>query len=533
MRAVGNDWSERPSPGADSDARTTRVRGPTDSPQLDARERSPEAILALQRAAGNQAVGRILARQKKPKQAKQSTRSGFRGDGKHLPTDAGYASEIGKADAALLKTAKGLSDEQRADIKSKLGWFQAGARGVYLAQVDPPLVQIGRPASDIDPTVQTDYILARGRQERLVEHGYGSIQKFKTVNIDTWEKNADLPESKLGLEVLEFVVAVVSEGLGGVVLKVIDDALAQRAGKYVKEFAALAGLEATDYALESAYHTAVTRARADIEIGLKNCQDAKVIGKVCKDALVSKGGTRAAYAEALRKHTIREEDEMVTQFNTTDAKKLSDDEVVQKIAGLQTIEDALGEHPDEYMRELTNGYLTMLDEAMLREEDKDYGGDRARTFGESRKAHDSWFRAGNLVISAPQDLGSWASPDLSFSEFKATGGGLNPDTLDYLKGAEIQELKMTLSFEFGAVDPYPHALSGEGWVPIHFVRDRDGRIFLDGPKAMDEWLASYHDHNPFEHSKAERDRHAPLGAAKLYEAIKDKRIGDVEQIKKV
>jgi hypothetical protein len=185
------------------------------------------------------------------------------------------------------------------------------------------------------------------------------------------------------------------------------------------------------------------------------------------------------------------------------------------------------------MRELTNGYLTMLDEAMLREEDKDYGGDRARTFRESRKAHDSWFRAGNLVISAPRDLGSWASPDLRFSELKATGGGLNPDTLDWLKGAEIQDLKMTLSFRFSAIDPYPYAFGSEGWVPIFFVRDRDGRIFLDGPEHADEWLASYHDHNPLEHSKTERDRRAPLGAAKLYEAIKDKRIGDVEQIKKV
>ena len=391
-------------------------------------------VLGLQRHAGNRAVGQIVARKKNAKQP------GFQGDGKHSPTDVGYATEVGTRDAALLVKATSLSEAQRADIKSKLAWFHSAARDAYLALVKPPLVKLGKPASDIDPAVQTDYILERTRMEKAVDNGLGAIQKLQWERIDVWEKNARIPDSKLALEVLEFVVAVVSDGLGGVALKLIDDALEHRAGKFMREFASLAGLEATDYSVEGAYRWAVSKARADIDIGTKNARDAADIKKTSKDALASKGDTLAAYTEALKLHTIREESEQKQAFSTS-AAALSDDDVVKKVAALQVIYDQLAEHPDAFLQELTDGFLTMLDEAMLREEDKDYGGDRARTFRESREAHEGWMRAGNLVLDADRSLGRWPNPDLGFSELKATAGGLNSAALDYLQGTELQQLE--------------------------------------------------------------------------------------------
>ena len=46
-----------------------------------------------------------------------------------------------------------------------------------------------------------------------------------------------------------------------------------------------------------------------------------------------------------------------------------------------------------------------------------------------------------------------------------------------------------------------------------------------------EWLSSYYTHRRDEHSDSERERFAPLGAKKLYEAIKHKKVTDVTWVK--
>jgi hypothetical protein len=552
-------------------------------PPVEAAQSAPvpatDRMLALQRTAGNRAARRLLARTPDPspsadthaaphyrpitaargggprpgpahkrrvpgraptgrKSPKPPAAAPFRGDGKHLPTDAAYATELGKADAARLKAAGSLSDADRASIKAKLAWFEGAGRVAYLAQVRPALVAFGRPASDIDPDVQTEYILARTRLEAAVAHAFGQIQKLQYDAIVTWEKNARIPESKLGLEVLEFAVAVVSEGLGGVVLKVIDDALEHRTGKYVREFAALAGLEVTDKGLEDAYAAAVNRARTSIDVGIKVANEAtiatrkpkKTIRETCKTALATKGDTLDAYTEALRRQTINEEDEQFAGFQE-EAVGLDDHGVIERIAALTTIRKQLDEHPEPYQQEITAGFLAMLDEALLRSKDRDYGGSRERTFREDREAHTGWMRAGNLVISGPKSLGKWDHPDLDFSEVHVTAGGLNPEVLDDLKGMALQDLRMTLSFEFSAVDPYTFVFGSEGSTPIFFVRDRDGRIYLDTTGDSEEWLASYYTFKDAEHSDEERKRFAPLGAAKLYDHIRTKTIGDIKHVK--
>jgi hypothetical protein len=62
MRAGATVWCERPFRGGETDGRTRRARAPAISPRLDARERSPEAILALQRAVGNRRTTSVLTR---------------------------------------------------------------------------------------------------------------------------------------------------------------------------------------------------------------------------------------------------------------------------------------------------------------------------------------------------------------------------------------------------------------------------------------------------------------------------------------
>lgn len=107
--------------------------------------------------------------------------------------------------------------------------------------------------------------------------------------------------------------------------------------------------------------------------------------------------------------------------------------------------------------------------------------------------------------------------------------GVNAVTLESLEGAKLEELSNTLVFSFTIQSPYllwPGDRKYE--MPLMFVRSGDGFIRPAGNGEMDEWLASYYTQRSDEHSDGEREKYAPLGAAKLYERIKNKKITDTD-----
>jgi hypothetical protein len=227
---------------------------------------------------------------------------------------------------------------------------------------------------------------------------------------------------------------------------------------------------------------------------------------------------------------------------------MSDAELRQMLAALTIIYEQLFAHPELYLRQLTLGYLPLLDELTLANKDNEHGHDRGRTFYEDAEAHANWTRPGNLVLRSEEGsrgLGTWTAPDLGFAGFRVVGTGLNDEAMETLMGADVAELSegkvagpmgypegfkgqadsagLTTSFYLWGFSPYS-STEGLTDVSLDFVRDPSGRFYIDlGPAGM-EWLASYYTGEFHEHSLEERQKYAPLGAAKLYEAIKHKRV---------
>lgn len=484
-----------------------------------------DKVLELQRQVGNKAVTRILARD-------------FHGDGKHRRTDTRYAAQLGSADAARLAAAGSLSSTDQADVNAKLAWFQAGGHDAYLKAVKPTLVQVSRPEIDMsdDPAVLTANSERRMRLERQIGDWFNVIQKIKHDRIVAWDTNAHIPEheSKLSEEALEAAVAIVSLGLGGVVYGVMEKMLEHKlASHLVKEFVLLAGLEAGDIAAEAAFHKAMTLAQKDIAVGIDSAATKKGIELTTKGALATKGNDLTAYVEALKLQTIQEEAAQHEEFNTKTAAAQTDQELIEKSAALKLTYEQLLLHPEDYLRQLTIGFIRLQDEIRDAELDKEHGGDRDRTFREDPRARGGWLKPGVLQVSAPNrfSLGKWESPDLSFP-LHARAGGLNTTSLETLHNAELKDLPLTIGFSFGAKNPYSGWwVSSDVW--ISFTRDPSGRFFVDDYGDAYEWLASYYTRNTREHTDEERKKYAPLGARKLYDAIKGKPLSEVEHVSNI
>ena len=288
------------------------------------------SVLELQRLVGNRAVARILARRP------QTRPRGFEGHGKHRPSDVAYAAEVGRADAARLWGEASLSSAEKADIDAKLAWFQAAAHEAYLAEVRPALVWLNRPETDMTPEATADQARRRerGRTGDLeqINKWLSSIQKMKAERVVAWKGNADLPESDLVLTVLEIVVSIVSEGIGGVLYGVIDDRIRDDFPHLLVEFASLAGLEAGDLAAEGAFHKAFELSQYDLEQGRQKA--AKLTGKSSREALASCGDWLTAYVEALKLHSIVEEAEQAKAFNAS-SKDMTDEDVASTAAFLE------------------------------------------------------------------------------------------------------------------------------------------------------------------------------------------------------
>jgi hypothetical protein len=487
------------------------------------------ALLRVQQTAGNRATARLIQRQvvagrsdrvsiQRDKQAGAGTAPrprAFHGDGKHRPTDVRYARELGKQDMRRLWAEPKFTDEMKAELNAKLAWFTGSAHDAYLDEVRPVLIE-------------AHSSLRRGL-EQDVHDIYGRIQDIRWQRIEDWAGNADIPDSAVPEQALMVVIAIVSEGLGGVVYGLIEDFFehyAKATPKLMQEFAELAGLEAGDLAAEAAFQRAVDGIRQDFADARD--QAAKKVGEDVQ--LVSQRGNLAAYKEALQLHTRTEQHALEHNFNQT-MQNYSDSELREKYYLLSKTLDELLHSPKAFERELTEGYIRLLDEAMMVKKTKQYGGSREAAFQGDPEAHTAELRPGNLVVwptrtesGAPsQSIGRWDEPDLNF-DVQVWGTGVNKLTMKTLMYAELHELPFTLAFN-GLYGWGPDPDTGQITAPgIGFVRDAEDRIYLTTDAAGDEWLTSYYLRDGRKHSEAERKKNAPLGAHKLYEAIKHKQI---------
>jgi hypothetical protein len=303
----------------------------------------------------------------------------------------------------------------------------------------------------------------------------------------------------------------------------------------VQEFASLAGLEAGDLAAERIFHDTLSFAQQYREKARLETQDESKIRGVAEAAIVKKGSTYAAYAEAMRLQMQAEEHQLNEAFAKT-AANMTDEDLIKWDAGLNLIWEELFFDPKVFLRELTNEYMGLIDESWL--------ADKAKK-GETREAtrqrvDEPRLRPGNLLVMTGDSIGRWESPDLSLpGGITVRGEHVNSETLDTLRGAQLREVPVTMSFAFAATSPFNYWNWGkERTVPqmfIAFVRDPDGNYYLTEPRPKwqedsKEWLASYYTRQDAEHTDSERDFFAPFGAKKLSEAIKTKRIERTEAI---
>ena len=367
--------------------------------------------------------------------------------------------------------------------------------------------------------------------ERQVGDWFNVIQKLKHDRIESWEKNALIAEpAKLSEDALHVGILIASEGMGGVVYGMVEKMLAKRGLPHlVDEFIMLAGLEAGDLAAEAAFHHAMDLTHADLDRGIREARTREAVADIAKVVLKTKTDALGIYVEMLKLQTIKEEAEQHVAFNKV-AQDRSDQELIQENAGLKLLYDQLLKAPEDYLRQLTVDFIRLLDESALKAKDAAHGGDRGRTFREDPSARATWLRPGTLQVSptTQHSLGSWFAPDLNF-ELGARAMQLNTQALQTMVGTELGRLPLTIGFSFGAKNPYSGWFTGSH-VSLWFTRDPAGRVAVEYFDEAAEWLASYYSRQTAEHTDAERTRLAPLGAAKLYDAIKTKPLAKVEHV---
>jgi hypothetical protein len=349
---------------------------------------------------------------------------------------------------------------------------------------------------------------------------------MKHDRIDAWEHNAHLPEADWGAAILEIAILIVSEGFGGIAYLATEKLLkkAKIGSEYVKHFAELAGLEAGDIATEKALHAAVEGLQGHFDSGRRQAE--KHIRASASQALATKkGDTIGAFVEAMRLQANEEQKHNDHPF-TEPSLSHSEQFLREWSAGLEVTYQELSDQPHEYLQKLSVGYIRLLDEARMQAGDKEHGGDRDRTWKEDRGAHSVGYRPGNVEVTpVPDDfsIGHWYGPDLGFAGLELKATGANTDTLEDLIGMKMGDLRTTTVVSvkvYGAIQP----MFGTQYDWLNFAVDPSGRVHADTYKEAMEWLASYYRWSNDRYSADEREQYAPLGALKLFNAIKDKPI---------
>jgi len=302
-----------------------------------------------------------------------------------------------------------------------------------------------------------------------------AIQTLKALRIDTWKETAAAKEPKPGQQVLEIIIAIASEGLGGVVYGLIDEMMKGSTKHLLTEFLALAGLEAGDLAAEAIFHKALHENQEDLEKGTRRAlQSSK---QSSATALATKGDIISAYAEALKLQSVQEFVAQSGEFNDS-AANMTDQDLAARYAALKLTYDKLMADPSAFLRELTTGFIRLLDEVTLAEKDKEHEGKRERTWAEEDELHWADLRLGNLMVfpwPRGHSLGKWSKPDLGFSEYNATGIGVNTKTLETLLNGKVGNIPVSMGFRYRVANPFYRIWEGDlGLADVRFTRSPTG-----------------------------------------------------------
>jgi hypothetical protein len=465
----------------------------------------------------------------------------FVADPKHQK-DVGFARKIGKADAKNIRAAGSLSREIKLDVVAKRRFFQPPAREAYDREVGPALIEVTREEIDMseaaEATRKRDAIIAKGRTGIYTDIStlLDLIQKLKESRLQTWKKNEDVAAAKPSFPALEVAIAIVSEGFGGIAYGLIEHAMGSHAGAerddpklhLFTEFVSLAGLEAADLASEHAFHKALDEAKETLAQANKIALESQGKESV-RRALTSNpdNGLLECYIEAVRLQSIAEQKEDEQQF-TTRAAKASDTDLADQWAIYNAIYTELMASPDAFMRQLTVGFIRLMDEVRLEKRAEKAGGDRGRQRREDAEGAYNEFRRGNLFISfgwpnGPGDLGDWSHPNLKLDPHAETSG-IHTVTANAIAGARIKDLPLSMTFSFWAIDKsLPHQYANK--VKVEFDRDPEGNIYV-GLGA--EWLAKYSLGADRQLTEREQRLNAWYGARKLYHELRFKRIVSVK-----
>jgi hypothetical protein len=383
-------------------------------------------------------------------------------------------------------------------------------------------------ADELTPQRKKWLTAGRENMKHEINGLFNEIQKVKGARIGTWEKNANIKDPKPARVALEVTLAIVSNGLGGVVGAVLTEALAKGlAQEFAKQALKTATTQLTDAIYKHIEPGKAFLANAT-QTALKENRDGNAAA-----ALASQSTLLDCYVEATTLQTLSEEHVQTRDFNAeVDKTYPTDLALADFLLALEKVWQILFGDPTAFMRELSEGVIRLEDEAYVTEKAKAYGGSLERLLREDPHIHETTERNGNLLLLGPlAGIGKWYSPDYSFDGFGALATGVNNATLAALRNTPIKDLPLTLTFRFWGDNPYS-GLFQDVFCKVWFERRSDGVVWVDfdesGPgMTVDngiEWLGSYGSGISRELTDEERHKYAPQGALKVYEHVKDKKV---------
>jgi hypothetical protein len=486
---------------------------------------------ALQGMAGNRAVtglvtGQPTFVQRDPQAEPPVDFAIFLGDGRHKPDDTKFAATIGKKDAERLRAAGTLSTEDRQEVNAKLKYFKGAGYDAYVAQVKPALVEVTSEEIDMSEEAgQTGDVFTPAQLDLIgqaanVNMLFSAIKDVRLERVRTWTETAKLEEPKPLRKALEIAVTVAAAATGGVVGTLITKNLTGLAQEFVKA----GGGELIEKVSGDLFQYAMTDAGASLQKGATEAFERRDL--VTVPALGKAEDLLGVYTEAMRLHTIAETMEQQEEFNLNAGTTHRSLPLLLKNLALKVIYLRLMTQPDVFQRELTVGFLRLMDENQVAKvANEDYGGDKDKAWREDEDLHEVEERMGNLLVLPARytTLAEWHSPRLDFGDFRAQATEVNTKTLQKLAGTPVKDLPLTLAFRYWVQNPIYRVFKGE-WIQAWFTRDPSGNVWLDDDieEGAMEWLASYHSGISRMLSDEEREKYAPLGARKLYEATKSK-----------
>jgi hypothetical protein len=494
-------------------------------------------LLALQGMAGNRAVTGLVTNQptfvqRDPQAEPPVDFAIFVGDGRHKPDDAEYAAAIGRKDAERLRAAGTLSTEDRQEINAKLKYFKGAGYDAYVAQVKPALVEVTSEEIDMsEEAAKTDEAFTPAQLDLIGQAAnvnvlFSTIKDLRLERIRTWSETAKLEEPKPLRKALEIAVTVAAAATGGVVGTLIAKNLTGLAQEFVKA----GGGELIEKVGGDLFQFAMNDAGASLQKGAMEAFQRRDL--VIEPALAAQSGDLlGVYTEAMRLQTIAETMEQQEEFNLNAGTTHRSLPLLLKNLALKVIYLRLMTQPEVFQRELTVGFLRLMDENhVAKVANEDYGGDRQRAWREDEDLHEVEERMGNLLVLPARytTLSKWYAPRLDFGDFRAQATEVNTRTLQKLAGTPVKDLPLTLAFRYWVENPIYRILKGD-WVQAWFTRDPGGNVWLDEDleEGAMEWLASYHSGIDRMLTDEERAKYAPLGAKKLYEATKNKLLVNV------